>query len=518
MISPARLLLTPLLTVLAACTVGPDFRRPQPDLPARWSAAAPPAAASRPAPAAEPGTAWWNSFGDPTLASLIARAAAANLDLRQAELRISEARAQLQAAGAALWPNLNANASWQRQRISEGTPQGRLFSSVGQIPGLPTGANISIPNPYSQYQLGFDASWEIDLFGHVRRGIEAARASEAAAVEDSHDARLSVFAEVARTYVDLRGAQQKRAVTQAILDTQAELLDLARQRRAAGLSSDIDVSRAAAQAAAAKAQLPLLDRQITADINALSRLIDREPGALRTELAAAAPVPPVPPEVPVGLPADLARRRPDIRAAEARLHAATAQEGVAVAELFPRLTLSASGGYQSGDISSLLDWASRFGMIGPRVELPIFDAGRRRANVKVQDARARQAAVGYARTVLGALHEADNALTAYDSEQQRRAALMETVEHNRTAVTLARQRWTSGVASFLDVLDAERTLQQNELLLADSTTAVSTDLVALYKALGGGWEAAPAQAAASPAPPAGPAKSPPGRNFPGAVH
>jgi outer membrane protein TolC len=198
----------------------------------------------------------------------------------------------------------------------------------------------------------------------------------------------------------------------------------------------------------------------------------------------------------VGLPADLARRRPDVRSAEARLHTATAQEGVAVADLYPRLTLSASGGLQSEDLSNLVTWASRFGQAGPRVDLPIFDAGRRRANVRVQDARAREAAVSYADTVLGALHEADNALIAYDTEQTRHASLQATVSENRVAVDLALQRYKSGVASFLDVLDAERTLEQNELALADSTTAVSIDLVALYKALGGGWDAPPVLASA----------------------
>ena len=481
--------------IVSACTVGPNFEPPRPTVPAGWSASASPSSPSRPA-AAPAEAAWWSSFGDPELTSLIARADAANLGLREAALRISEARGQRDVQAAQAYPSLNGNASWQRQRLSEGTPTGKLFTSVGNIPGLPKGASISIPNPYDQYQLGFDASWEVDLFGRVRRGIEAADASVSAAVEDGHDARLSLMAEVARGYIDLRGAQLKRQVTQETLSTQRELLDLARQRRGAGLASEIDVSRSAALVSAAQAGLPQLDRQIAADINQLSRLIDREPGALKAELAAAAPVPPVPPQVPVGLPADLARRRPDIRAAEARLHAATAQVGVAKADLFPRLTLSATGGYQSQDVAGLLDWASRFGVIGPKVELPIFDAGRRRANVRIQDARAREAAISYADTVLGALHEADNALTAYDAEQIRRAALGATVEQNRIAVDLALQRYKSGVSSFLDVLDAERSLQQNELLLADSTTAVSTNLVVLYKALGGGWDAPEALASA----------------------
>ncbi len=260
--------------IVSACTVGPNFEPPRPTVPAGWSASASPSSPSRPA-AAPAEAAWWSSFGDPELTSLIARADAANLGLREAALRISEARGQRDVQAAQAYPSLNGNASWQRQRLSEGTPTGKLFTSVGNIPGLPKGASISIPNPYDQYQLGFDASWEVDLFGRVRRGIEAADASVSAAVEDGHDARLSLMAEVARGYIDLRGAQLKRQVTQETLSTQRELLDLARQRRGAGLASEIDVSRSAALVSAAQAGLPQLDRQIAADINQLSRLIDR---------------------------------------------------------------------------------------------------------------------------------------------------------------------------------------------------------------------------------------------------
>ena len=474
---------------LGACAVGPDFQPPNPGAPAAWSAASSPAAPSRADSQATVEAAWWTSFGDPELTSLIQRAAAANLDLQQAALRISQARAQQDIAKAQGLPSLNGDASWTGTRLSESTPTGKLFTQVGKIPGLPAGAGISIPNPYGQFQLGFDASWEIDLFGRVRRGVEAAKADVEAAAWDQRGAQVSLFGEVARAYVDLRGAQAKRAVTLQTIATLNELLDLARQRRGAGLSSDIDVSRAAAQVTAAEAALPLLEGQVVADINQLSRLVDLQPGALSAELSAARPVPPAPPVVPVGLPADLARRRPDILGAEARLHAAVAQQGVAIADLYPRVMLTASGGDQSQDLAHLLDWASRFGVIEPQVQLPLFDAGRRRANVRLQDARARDAGLDYAKTVLGALHEVDDALTVYDAEQRRRASLGATVAQNRTGVDLAMDRYRSGVGDFLGVLDAQRTEQQNQLQLADSTTAVSTDLVALYKALGGGWDA-----------------------------
>jgi NodT family efflux transporter outer membrane factor (OMF) lipoprotein len=306
-------------------------------------------------------------------------------------------------------------------------------------------------------------------------------------VEDNRAVLISTLGDVGRAYIDLRGAQAKRRVVQENIATERDLRDLAGQRRRAGLNTEIDVARAAAEASNSEAQLPLLDRQITEDINQLSKLMDLAPGALRVELDAPAAAEAVPPLVPIGLPADLARRRPDIREAEARLHAATAQVGVAVADLYPKVTLNADGGLQAETVSLLSSWASRFLVAGPSVELPIFDAGRRRATVRLQSVRAAEAALDYRRTVLDALHEVDDALAAYGADQQRRQALIETVARNRDAVDLARQRYASGVASFIDVLDAERTLEQDQVTLADSTTSVSIDLVALYKALGGGW-------------------------------
>ena len=472
---------------LAGCAVGPNFRPPSPEVPSTWSAIAAPAAAaqaSRVTTAPADGAAtWWTAFDDPELTSLVKRVAAANLDAKAAVLRIAEARAQRDVAAADLWPGLTGNASYQIDRLSDSTPTGALFSKVGQFPGL---SGVSIPNPYSQYQLGFDASWEVDIFGRVRRSVEAAKADTRASVEDSRAVLISTLGDVGRAYIDLRGAQSKHQILEADIATERDLLDLAGQRRRAGLSSDVDVVRAAAEVSGAEAQLPALDAEIATDINQLSKLMDRQPGALRAELEAEKSVPPVPPIVPVGLPADLARRRPDIREAEERLHAATARVGVAVADLFPRLTLGASAGLQSESLLTLTNWASRFLTAGPTVELPIFDAGRRRATVRLQDVKAREAALDYRRTVLTALNEVDNALAAYGADQARRAALTLTVARNRDAADLARQRYASGVASFIDVLDADRGLEQNQLLEADSETAVSQDLVVLYKALGGG--------------------------------
>jgi len=517
-----------LMALLTACSVGPYFVRPTPQAPAHWSAraTAPPATPDGQPPApgttgvtaagatAAPGNAlappnalteqaadlrtWWSGFDDPLLDSLIERAIGSNLDLRTAVLRIEEARAQRAIAAAAFWPTLSVDAAYSRQRLSETTPTGGLFNSVGNL-HLPGGASINIPNPYNQFQLSAGASWEVDLFGRVRRSVEAADAGLQASVEDHRAVMVSVLADVARSYAELRGAQSHLQITRENLATIDELLDLARQRRQAGMTTYIDVANAAAQATATRAELPIFDQQITQGVNQLSQLLAREPEALRGELESTAPVPVVPPDVSIGLPAELARRRPDIREAEANLHAATAQIGVAVANLFPRLTLAATGGFQSETAGNLLEWASRFGSFGPTLDLPIFDRGRWKT-VRLYDLRAREAAVIYQRTVLNALHEVENAAAAYGADRQRRALLEATVAQNRDALALSRQRYEYGLINFIDVLDVERTLQQNQLSLADSITLVTTDLVRLYRALGGGWQPSDGRPTASTTP------------------
>jgi NodT family efflux transporter outer membrane factor (OMF) lipoprotein len=489
-----------IVMLLAACTVGPNFVRPAPEVPPHWSAraTAPPVAEDdQPSPQTAIPTstvtersadfrAWWSAFDDPMLTSLIERAASSNLDLRTAMLRIDEARAQRAVSAAAYWPKLSVDAAYSRQRLSETTPTGSLFSSVGKLP-LPAGAGVSIPNPYSQYQLSANASWEIDLFGRVRRSVEAADANVQVSVEDRRSILVSVLADVAHSYLELRGAQARLHTAKENLATIEELVDLTRQRRAAGMTTYIDVSKATAQATGTSAELPAFELQITRDINQLSQLLAREPEALRGELDSPAPLPSVPANLPIGVPAELARRRPDIREAEANLHAATAQIGVAVADLFPRLTLAANGGFQSESAGKLLDWASRFGSMGPTLDVPVFDRGRWKT-VRLYDVRAQEAALAYQRTVLSALHEVENAIAAYGADQQRRRWLDATVTENRDSLTLSRQRYQTGLSNFIDVLDAERTLQQNQLSLADSTTAVTTDLVGLYRALGGDWQ------------------------------
>lgn len=510
-----------LAALLAGCAVGPKFVPPTPQLPAHWSARAtslPPdvpalpadsPATSSPSPSSPssasapsslateqstPQSAWWGVFNDPMLTSLVEHGRSSNLDLRLAVLRIEESRAQREVTAAGYWPTLSADAAYSRQRLSQTTPTGSLFSSVGNL-RLPGGAGISIPNPYSQYQLSADASWEIDLFGRIRRAVEAADAAVQVSVEDQRAVLVSVLADVAQSYIELRGAQSRLVIARENLATIDELLALTRQRRAAGVTTYIDVSNAMAQASATRAELPAIELQITQNINQLSQLLGREPEALRAQLDSATAVPPVPPQVPIGLPADLARRRPDIREAEARLHNAIAQSGVAVADLYPRLTLSGSGGFQSETAGKLLEWASLFGSIGPSLQLPVFDRGRWKT-VHLYDLRSQEAALSYQHTVLNALHEVENAVAAFGADQQRRAWLEATVAQDYESLTLSRQRYESGLANFIEVLDAERTWQQNRLSRDDSTTAVGADLVRLYRALGGGWQANDRTAAA----------------------
>ncbi|HEX3842717.1 MAG TPA: efflux transporter outer membrane subunit [Steroidobacteraceae bacterium] len=483
---------------LAGCAVGPNFVKPKPNVPAQWS----PTALGNGSEGAVHVTseraqtvAWWSSFNDATLSSLVQQSAGQNLDVKQAVLRIEEAQAETAVVAGGLWPDVSANASWSRQRLSTNTPNGAIFGL--KFPGLPP----TLVNPYNQYQLGLGASWTLDLFGTARRSIEAADAEMEAAVEGEHAAVLTMVSDVAATYIDLRGAQARRAILERSLATQRDLLQLTRDRRNAGLTSDLDVQNATAEVGTTQAEVPLADREITVDVNELSELMAKPPEALRAQLGQPRDVPPVPPVVPIGLPSELARRRPDVRQAEANLHAATAEIGIAISNYFPKLTLTAGGGYQSEGLSQLLQTASHFASIGPAIELPIFEGGRLRATVRLQRVKAKEAAVTYAQTVLGALHQAEDALAAYGADQARRASLATAVTASRNARMLARQRYQSGVASFIDVLDAERTEEQNELALADATTAVSADLVQLYRTLGGGWESRAPLAATVPAVP-----------------
>jgi outer membrane protein, multidrug efflux system len=504
-----RLSLLALTLMLGACAVGPDFKSPDAQAPDNWTdtqrAQNAPNDARMPhadnpsvvQTRADPDPRWWKQFNDPTLDSLIDRAVAGNLDLQAAVLRIEEARQQSVAAGAAGLPQISANAKVTREQLgAKGILESQgVYDQVNNIGGS-NGTQIrqgldSITQPTTLYQYGFDASWELDLFGRVRRSVESANAQEQAQIESRNDALVSLESEVARTYAQLRGAQAIKQITLAEIDAEQQILDLTREQARVGLTSQQDVQSASAQVGTLQAQLPSLDAQIAQSMNGLSVLTGSPPGTLDAELADAdknAVVPPVPPTVPVGLPSTLARRRPDIRRAEAQLHAATAEVGVAVAQLYPDISLTGQVGMRASKADYLARWSSLFWSVGPSISLPIFEGGQLRANVRVAKAEAGAAALQYRQTVLNALQDVDNALVNYRTEQDRRAALVRTVEANRISLQLATDSYRKGITPFVTVLDAERQLAQTREQLAQSTVNVTTNLIAVYKSLGGGWQ------------------------------
>jgi NodT family efflux transporter outer membrane factor (OMF) lipoprotein len=430
-------------------------------------------------------TQWWQVFDDRVLDVLVARAVQANLDLRQAEARVREARALRGVAAADFWPTINTSGAYARRRRSENVSP----AQIGPVNGsTPAGGAQPAQLEGDLFQAGFDASWEVDLFGGVRRSIEAADADLAASVEDLRDVLVTLLAEVARNYVEVRGFQRRLAIAQNNIRSQQETLELTRARFEAGLTSQLDVVQAASQLATTQAQVPTLEISTKQGIHRLSVLLGLVPGALLPELSLEAPIPPVPPEVPIGLPSDLLRRRPDIRRAERQVAAATARIGVAVADLFPKLSLTGSLGLQSNLLADLTLGSSRFWSIGPTLSWPIFDAGRIRANIQVQGAREEQRLAQYEQAVLTSLEEVENTLVAYGREQVRRDKLAEAVEANQRAVELANELYTRGLGDFLNVLESQRSLFASQSDLVQSEATASANVVALYKALGGGWE------------------------------
>jgi len=449
------------LFLVNGCAVGPNFKPPQTPVPDQWIGPLPPPPTSAEQDLAE----WWTVFADPMLTSLIERSVETNLDLKLAAARVRQARASRGIAVSGIGPTVDAAGSFRRSGTAAATA--------------------------SQYQAGFDAAWELDIFGGTRRSIEAATANLQAAA----DARLSILvtltAEVAANYVDLRGFQEQIAIAQRNLKAQQHSADLTRQRFKGGFVGSLDVANAAAQVATTAAQIPVLEQAAQQAIYSLSVLLGREPGALLQELSPPAPIPAGPPAVPVGVPSELLRRRPDIRQAEAQIHAATAQIGVATADLFPRLSLTGSLGTQGNKFGSLTDWSSRFWSIGPSASWPLFASGRIRSNIEVQKALEEQSLIAYRQTVLFAIQEVENALIASAKEQEHYKALTDAVAANRKAVELATSLYTQGQTDFLNVLQAQGALYSSENALSLSTRTVSTNLVALYKALGGGWTPAP---------------------------
>ncbi|SDC28322.1 efflux transporter, outer membrane factor (OMF) lipoprotein, NodT family [Variovorax sp. CF079] len=480
-----------LLTVLAAlmlagCAVGPDFKAPMPEAPADFSAwhGGSPELADPQLRSTASMPIGWSVFADPVLDALQAKALAANHDLQTAALRFAQSRTQRQAAEAQRGPQLNASAAATRQRQSEFGSGTRLIDALNpsnreELIGV-------LSEPHNLYQAGFDAAWELDLWGRVRRSIEAADANLAASQAMLAQVQLSVQSELARNYFELRTAQRQLRIARAEIAAAEETLELVKARADGGLTTDLDVTRQRAQTADLRARLPQLLAQEAQAINQITLLVGERPGALQAQLteradARASALPDLSP----GLPSEAALRRPDIQRAQAQLHAATASIGVAVADLYPRITLGANFGFESVGSRSFGEWGSRQWAIGPSLQLPIFDGGRRRSTVTLRELQQQEAAVAWQQTVLKAWHEIDDALSAYTADRQRHLQLVEKERHSRDAWELARVRYDNGLTDFLVQLDAQRTLLQAQRDEVASSGRLALDLVMLTKALGG---------------------------------
>jgi multidrug efflux system outer membrane protein len=468
--------------LLAGCTVGPDYVAPKMAMPTVYTEHAGAMGASAvmlfaPTALSASRDMWWRNFGDPILDQLDVEALQSAPDLAMAEARVREARALRGVAGAAQYPGLDAGAGYDRTRGSANVP-------VGVPPGgLGPGINGNL------WQAGFDASWEIDVFGGTRRSIEAANASYQAAADERGDVVLTLLAEIARNYIELRGAQRRIAVAQDNLAIQQDALTLTRAQFDAGLASRLDVLRAQAQVSDTQAVIPQLVTDAHAATYRIGALVGRPPEDLVAELHAPRPIPSPVADVPVGLPSDLLERRPDIRAAERRLAAANARIGVAQADLYPHFSLTGVAGLESLDASSFLTAPSRYFAIGPSISWLIFDAGKVRFTISAEQARTDRATAVYQQTVLDALRDVETALVSYGQSRVRREHLASESEADREAVSVATRLYRQGLNDFLSVLDAERSLYETEDKLAQTDRDTALALVRLYKSLGGGWQA-----------------------------
>jgi NodT family efflux transporter outer membrane factor (OMF) lipoprotein len=472
------------LVILSGCAVGPDFVRPQSGLhEAVLAPRADYALAEQPSSSAVPAQ-WWTLFNDPMLTDLQRRAQSANLDLQAASSRIEQSRAQLGITSSQLLPSVGAGAQYTREGLSE---HGKLAAL-----GAPT-------FPTDFWQFGFDASWEIDLWGRVRREREGAGAALEAAMYDREAARVGLSAEVARTYLELRGTQAELGIAEQNRMIAERALRLVESRERNGVATRFETSSARAQLATVNALVPELTQRRNAQMNALALLLGEPPRALDAQLRGAMPLPALPTNVPVGVSSELARRRPDILRAEAQLHAATAAIGVAKADFYPRISLRGRAGVEAFKFSDLGSWDSRFFSVGPTVFLPIFQGGRLTQRLALSEAQQKTAALAYRQTVLRAWHEVDNALDAWAAQQRRHTELLISYEQNKEALRVAARGYQEGAADYLSVLTAQRNLLASQLALNSSTTGATLTIVNLYKSLGGGWNPAGVELAPQPA-------------------
>lgn len=462
-------------SLLSACAVGPDYR--EPPIPARdeWQSQPQSGASADAATLAS----WWTVLNDPTLNQLIERAVAKNKDVKQAVSRVIESRARRSITAAGFFPTISSSASGSHTDSD---------SSDADFTGSSNGES---------YSSDLDASWELDLFGGTRRSLEASTAQLAASEADLRDVLVTLLGDVALSYVDVRTTQSRLNFAERSLQSQREVMDITGWRAQAGLATEIDVEQAKANYAQTRAQIPSLESNLATAKNRLAVLTGEQPGALSQVLDERKAIPATPADIVSSVPAEVVRRRPDVRSAERKLAAQTAQVGVATAELYPSLSLSGSIGVSAASAGDLV--ADSFGTTryGLSLNMPIFRAGALRQNINAQNALVDQALASYEATVLAVYEEVENALTAWVNEQRRNAALIEAVSSARLAYDLSLVQYNSGLVDFQTVLTADSQLISSEDALAVSNGEITSNLVRLYKALGGGWSVFPAATALS---------------------
>lgn len=456
------------LALLQGCTVGPTYERPEVRLPDAWHQELVKGLAEGEANLET----WWTTLDDPVLKKLIERAGRGNLDLKVVLARIREARARLGIATGEYFPDLDAAGIYQRGRASE-----------DMVPVIP--APLERTDNFNQY--GFDATWELDFFGRIRRSVESADAGVQASVEVYRDTLVVLYAEVALNYVEARSLQGRLRLAEANVEAQRATLKLTKDRLAAELVPKLDVRQAELNVASTESTIPILKTLLTQAINRLGVLLGEHPEALHEELGKAAPIPKPPANIAVGLPANLLRQRPDIRRAERELAAQTARIGVATADLYPRFSLSGFFAWEAAQFERTFNADNMTFGVGPSFRWNLFDGGRVRSRIAVEDALTEQALHRYEQTVLLALEDVENAMVAYAQERDRRGALARSVAAAQESVKLVETLYRNGLTDFQNVLDMQRALFRQQDLLAESEGSVTRNLIRLYKALGGGW-------------------------------
>jgi NodT family efflux transporter outer membrane factor (OMF) lipoprotein len=459
---------------LAGCEVGPDYEKPQTALPADWTASEAQVTVNDKDAIDQQ---WWDNFHDPVLSQLIARANDNNPDLQIAEARIAQARSQEDAAFAALLPRADIKGTATREANQVAFPGSNTPGSLGPL----------LKKPYNIFQTGFDASWELDLFGGNRRAEEAATARMQASEASRDDALVSLMAEVARSYVDIRQYQAQIAITQDTIASNQKTVDIARQRFKAGDTAGIDVTQAESALQAAKTQLPQIRTQLAQAEFSMDVLVGEQPGAAHALVAQRQDIPVSDKKLVMAAPAAVIAQRPDIRIAERKLAAATAQQGQAVAKFFPDISLSGFFGSLSTQGTNLLRGSSESWLGSASMIWPILDYGALSSNLDAANAQQQEAMANYRKTMISALSDVEKSLTAWQEQQKFLQSATIQVEKDTQARDIEMQRYRSGLTSFIDVLDADRTLYMSQQQLVKARADASSDLIALYKSLGGGW-------------------------------